>query len=222
MAALEAPQNTEPIIIIIGTHGKIMNEKIPHDILPEFDDDEHIIKINATRPGICNFLNDNTKWVHNIVTNISHGPSLLDTAEHLKQELEKRDPERKAKHSTRGTFKKTQDDEDRAEWLEHQATTPYTISSLKSGFTNKRYSLNRGDTQSKNPNNYHNKITVLSSKLPEAWRLYDVFGLQTFKPTTGNIIADLYERWWKLTYPDLKFNCIIIDLSCNEWEKDVT
>ena len=222
MAALESEKYIEPIIIIIGTHGKIMNEKIPHDILPEFDADEDIIKINATRPGICNFLNDDTEWLHNIVSNISQRPSLLDTAQHLKQELEKAAPERKAKHSTRGTFKKTQDDEDREEWLEYQATIPYTISSLKSGFINKRYSLEKGDTQSKNLKNYHNKITVLSSKLPQEWSLYDVFGLQVFKPTTGNIIADLYERWWKPTYPDLKFNCIIIDLSCNAWEKDVT
>ena len=80
MAALESEKYIEPIIIIIGTHGKIMNEKIPHDILPEFDADEDIIKINATRPGICNFLNDDTEWLHNIVSNISQRPSLLDTA----------------------------------------------------------------------------------------------------------------------------------------------
>ncbi len=48
--------DVEPIIVIIGTHGKILNQHISKTILPKFDKND-VLKINATRPGICNYKN---------------------------------------------------------------------------------------------------------------------------------------------------------------------
>ncbi len=219
MASLEA----SPLIVIIGTHGKILNEHIPDTILPNFDTGD-VIKINATRPGICNFLGEDTEWINEALNTISQQSSLSEMARQISKELEKKDPELH-KYATRGMFKMGQRMEDHKDWLKHNETLSYSLNDLKSGFTNKRYTLNQDEEQDINPYNFRNKITVISPVLEQPWSLFSESWLKQkrnvlypfYQPKTSEILQSLYD-WWTRTYPEQKFQCIIIDLSCNEYE----
>ena len=212
-----------PIIVIIGTHGKLINNHISPEILPEFDKGD-VIKINATKPGICNFLGDDTKWINEVVKTIPHQSSLWNMAKDMSTALENNDPELHT-HATRSTFITGQDREDHGDWLRHNESPSYSMNDLKSGFTDKRYSLNQDDEQDDNPSNFRNKITVISPVLDEPWSLYPENWLKQrrnvlnpfYQPTTSELLQSLYD-WWNRTYPEQKFQCIIIDLSCNEYE----